>query len=177
MNNSLKGILLFAFLVFSVTASAEDREYKLMASYFEKFAQLTRWPDDSELPDLSNPFIISIVGHNPFGKNLDKRYLDNKINNRKVIVKYISSLDKIPGSNLVFISKSMDKKVPNILSITRNKPILTVSEIKGFAKKGGHINFYYTDKDTLHFEINEPMVNKSGLRMHLLLIEVAKKVK
>ncbi len=177
MNNYLKGILLFAFLVFSVSASAEDREYKLKASFLDQFAHLTSWPDDLEISDLSKPFIISIIGYNPFGGILDNRYLDNKINNRNVIVKYISSPDKILGSHLLFISESMKKEVPNILSITRNKPILTISEMKGFAKQGGHINFYHTDKDTLHFEINEPMVNRSGLRMHLLLIEVGKKVK
>jgi YfiR/HmsC-like len=173
-------LLLYIFaivLLIPMPASADTREYKLKASFFEKFIQLTEWPAESQMSDISKPFIISVIGENPFGKILDKMYQKGTIKNKKVEIRYIYSLDKIPGSHLLFISKSMQYEISRILSVSRDKPILTVSEVKGFSKKGGHINFYITDKETLHFEINESMVRESGLRMHLLLIEIAKIVK
>lgn len=156
---------------------ADSREYRLKASFIEKFVQLTRWPDDVLPPDKNKPFVIAIMGKNPFGKILDIMYRSDKIEGRRVAVRYIFRPEQITGCHLLFISKSMQKYLLSILKTCRRKPILTISEVEGFARKGGHINFYVTDKDTLHFEINETKVKESGLHMHLLLIEIAKIVK
>jgi hypothetical protein len=157
--------------------SAKSPEYMLKSAFLEKFTQFTDWPENSELSDISQPFVISVIGENPFKGSLKQMSQTRKIKNRKVEIRYISSTKEISPCHILFVSASKKDQVPAILLAVKNKPILTVSEFKGFAEKGGHINFYFTKKGTLHFEINEAMVRASGLRMHLLLIEIAKIVK
>jgi hypothetical protein len=157
--------------------SAESPEYMLKSAFIEKFTQFTDWPENAELSDISKPFVISIIGENPFKGILKQTCRTRKIKNKKVEIRYISSTKEISPSHILFISASKKDQLPAILLAVKNKPILTVSEVEGFAEKGGHINFYMTKKGTLHFEINEAMVRASGLRMHLLLIEIAKMVK
>jgi hypothetical protein len=60
-----------------------------------------------------------------------------------------------------------------ILSCTGNKPILTVSDTKGFAEKGVLINFYMMG-DKIKFEINEKAVHESGLVMSYRLLNLAR---
>ncbi len=170
-------LIIFVFasvFLIPVLVSADTTEYSIKASFLEKFIQLTQWPEESEISDLSKSFIISVIGKNPFGRVLDNRYQGHKIKNRTIEIRYISSPKKIQGSHLLFISASKRNELSDILSVSKGKPILTVSEVKGFAEKGVHINFYKTGQGTLHFEINESMVNNSGLRMNLMLLEVAK---
>ncbi len=157
--------------------SSQSPEYLLKSVFLEKITRFTDWPENSEWSDISKPFVISIIGKNPFNGILKHMSQSRKIKNRKVEIRYISSTKEISPSHILFISASKKDQMPAILLALRNKPILTVSEVKGFAEKGGHINFYITKKGTLHFEINEAMVRASGLRMHLLLIEIAKIVK
>ena len=67
-------------------------------------------------------------------------------------------------------------KLHKIISLTRDKPILTISDAKGFAKNGDLMDFY-THDNLIRFEVNEKAVRESGLSMSYLLLKVARIVK
>ena len=88
-------------------------------------------------------------------------------------VRYITAVDEIGKTNILFISNSENKNLKNILEYTNNKPILTIGESKGFAEKGVLINFYLSE-NKVRFEINESAVRETGLYMSFRLLSLAK---
>lgn len=77
----------------------------------------------------------------------------------------------------MFIPNIEKRKIDDIVSETKNKPILIVSETAGAAKNGTHINFFITRSNKIRFEINITSLKKSGLKMSSLLIGIATEIR
>lgn len=174
---SAKIIFCFAFLVILLASSrplpGQEKEYTVKAVFLEKFTRFVNWPEASGMADTSKPFVIAIIGENPFDPPLEQLYARQKIRGKKVEIRHLAGLNAISDCHLLFIATSMKTRLPGILDATRNKPILTVGDTEGFAEPGVLINFYFAD-DKIRFEINESAVQASPLSMSYLLIQVAK---
>lgn len=140
----------------------QTQEYVLKAVYLERFARFMEWPNESSVKNLNTPFIIGVIGENPFGGELEKLYKIQLIKQKKVDIKYISDYNEITSCAFLFISKSETKNIPLILDIIKNKPIVTISDIPDARKKGIHISFI-TQNNKILFELNESAFNKSNI--------------
>ncbi|MFC2141769.1 YfiR family protein [Acidobacteriota bacterium] len=165
-------ILLIGFLT-PLSAVTQQSEYTIKAVFLEHFTRFIEWPESSDTADPSSPFYVAVIGENPFGSILDEIYSDQMIKKRKVKILYISTPDEIADCHMLFISSSNKEILPEILSCTSIKPILTVSDTNGFAEKGVLINFYLAG-DKIKFEINEKAVHESGLVMSYRLLSLAR---
>jgi hypothetical protein len=173
----LKKITVFLFFIFiSFQSFSQANVYVLKAVYLEKFSRFVTWPEESLMNDPDKPFVISIIGRTPLTNNLEQIYSIQKINNKKVTIKRISNLYEIENSHILVIAESERKNLQNILSLTKNLPVLTISEAPNFAEKGILINFF-EEKNKLRFEINETAVLQSPLQMSFYLLNSAKIVK
>lgn len=157
--------------------SAQGLEYKIKASYLEKFTRFIDWPSNIIADDTAKPFIISVLGENPFNGTLDRMYSTITIKHRPVQIRYINHIDEIKNSHLLFIAKGNKKPLAEIMSVTKKTPILLVGETTGAAKNGVHINFYKSPERTIRFEINDQAVRESGFEISYLLLRLAKIVK
>ena len=155
---------------------AQTSEYTIKAAFLERFTRFIEWPEESTVSDTTKDFVLGIIGENPFGSILEELYDTQKIKNKRVEILHVSNLNEITGCHLLFISKSEEKELSNILLATKNKPILTISDTNGFAEKGVLINFYLAESK-IRFEINEKAVNNSGLSISYHLFNVAKIIK
>lgn len=170
----IKRIIIFLFLILiSFKSFSQANVYVLKAVYLEKFSRFIQWPEESLMNDQDEPFIISVIGSTPLTNNLEQIYAVQKINNKDVIIKRISNLYEIKDSHILVIAESEKKNLQNILTLTKNLPILTISETPDFAKKGVIINFY-EENNKLRFEINETAVLQSPLQMSFYLLNSAK---
>jgi len=165
-------ILCIGFLI-PMSSVAQQSEYTIKAVFLEHFTRFIEWPESSNIADTSSPFFIAIIGENPFGSILDQIYTEQKIRNKKVEILYITTPDEITDCHILFISSSNKEILTEILSRTRNKPILTVSDTNGFAENGVLINFFLTG-DKIKFEINEKAAHESGLVMSYKLLNLAR---
>lgn len=147
--------------------------YVLKAVYLEKFSRFVTWPKECSMDDPNEPFIISVIGRTPLTDNLEQIYSIQKINNKKVIIKSISNLYEIENSHILVIAETERKNLQNIITLTKNLPVLTISEASTFAEKGVLINFY-EENNKLRFEINETAVLQSPLQMSFYLLNSAK---
>jgi hypothetical protein len=59
-----------------------------------------------------------------------------------------------------------------MLDSTRTKPILTVSELPGFAESGGMIELYQMD-DRIRFKVNLQSIREAGLELSSSLLKLA----
>ncbi len=165
-------ILCIAFSL-SLSAVGQQSEYTIKAVFLEHFTRFIQWPESIEKADASNPFYVAVIGENPFGSILDQIYAEQKIKNRRVKISYFLTPDEITDCHILFISSSNKEILPEILSRTRDKPILTVSDTAGFAEIGVLINFYLAG-NKIKFEINEKAVHESGLVMSYRLLSLAR---
>lgn len=165
--------LLVSLIFISQQSFSQSGVYVLKAVYLEKFSRFVTWPDECSMADVNKPFVISIIGKTPLFKNLEQIYSTQKINSKKVVVQRISNLYEIENSHILVIAESERKNLQNILSLTKNLPVLTVGESTNFAEKGVLINFY-KENNKLRFEINETAVLKSPLQMSFYLMNSAK---
>jgi len=116
---------------------------------------------------------VGVVGDNPFDDYLEDNFLNIKIKNRNVEVMEIKSLDNIYGCNLLFVSRSEKKRLPEIIVLTNKLSILTVADSKGFAEMGVIINMYVVNNE-IRFEINEEAAHDSGFEFSYLFLNAAK---
>ena len=169
-----KNCLLLSIIMvgFINLAFNQENEYLLKAGFMEKFARFTTWPKQNK-PE----FNIMVIGESPFNGTLKSFYRSLTIKNRNVKIKYVKQLQEIQNPDILFISSSENKRLDEILEYTKHKPILTIADTEGFAKRGVHINFYETEQATLHFKINAKAVKQSGLKIDALLLSYANIVK
>jgi hypothetical protein len=164
-------ILLLPLSLFTVTKD----EYYRKAALFKVFSQYIQWPENSDMKDLSKPFVIGVIGKNPFGPILEKAYSQEeyKIKNKKVEIRFISKMEEIEGCHILFISKFFKEELEEILDLTRKKPILTIAETKGYAERGVLFNLYIS-KNEIRFEINTAALRESQLIVDSQLLSVAR---
>ena len=165
--------ILCAGLLLVLSVFAQQSEYTMKAVFLEHFTRFIEWPETSGLADATTPFYVAVIGENPFGSILDQIYAEQKIKNKEVRILYVSTPAEIPHCHILFISNSHKELLPEILSRTKKKPILTVGDTKGFAEDGVLINFYLAE-NKIKFEINEKAVHDSGLVMSYRLLSLAR---
>lgn len=166
--------IMILLLPLSLFTAIKD-EYYRKAALFKVFSQYIEWPENSDVKDQSKPFVIGVIGKNPFGPILEKAYSQEeyKIKNKKVEIRFISKMEDIKSCHILFISKFYKNKLEEILAVTRKKPILTVAETKGFAERGILFNLYIS-KNEIRFEINAAALRESQLIVDSQLLSVAR---
>jgi hypothetical protein len=159
----------------SLTAfkSAQFDEYLVKSFFIEKFTRFIEWSDNSDINNKSLPFKISVIGEDPFKGKLEEYYSDKKIKNKNVEVEYYTTLSEDISCDLLFITELDDNEIEDIVKLARNKSILTVSDTKGYAKKGVIINFFI-EGSKIRFEINEKAAKDSNLSISYLLLNTAR---
>ena len=163
-------LAILILLTCSKFLEAQSREYLIKAAYIEKFARFIEWPAKS----IGEEFIITILGRDHFNGALEAIAQKYKIKSLPLKIKYISDISEIEPCQMLFISQSRKNTLNEILFYTKDKPILTLSETENYCEKGIHINFYYTEKETIHFEVNPARLKKSGFKVDMYLIDLGK---
>jgi len=155
-------------------ASEKNLEYKVKAAYLYNFTKFVNWPDDV-LPDNNEKTLnICILGQDPFGHAID--LLSNKTaQGHNVSVEYIKKVNPGLQCHVVFISKSKEKNIKQILNSLSDKKVLTVSDIDRFAIKGGGISLNIL-KGKVSFNINLQATKNADLQVSAKLLELAKMV-
>ncbi len=131
------------------------------------------WPPAANKADSSKHFKITVIGDNYFNTYLDDAYRYKELKNKPVTIRYISDIKEINDTHLLFISKSMKNKISEIIAYTKNKPILTIGDSRGFCQAGVHVNFFY-HRFELCFEINNKAARAVGLELSWHLLKQAK---
>lgn len=185
-----------AFFLSSVTSpiahAGAITEYELKAVFLYKILKYVHQPEYSPAAAMStlearmsssstyddDQMEMCIVGLNPFASHLDRVLKKvNRLHPRKVSAKYLRRFKPtdVDSCDLVFLSKSERRELDHVIEHMQGLSILTVSDIEGFAKKKGMIEFVFND-GSIQMEINLLAVSKSSLSISANLLEIAKKV-
>lgn len=143
-------------------------EYQVKAVFLFNFAQFVSWPT----PQSSDPFVIGIVGDDPFDSYLDETVRGEKVNNRLLTTQRFRRGRDPRNCNILFISQSERERAAQIISNLKGRSVLTVSDIEGFADLGGMIELF-TEKNKIHMRVNLEAVKAANLKVSSKLLRVA----
>jgi hypothetical protein len=155
-----------------VRADEPGREYQVKAAFVYNFALFTEWPDRA-FADKDSPFVVAVIGTDPFGSFLQQTLQNKTIAGRPVILRHIDTADQISGCQLLFVPASEDDHLDDIFKQVADQPILTIGESDKFLDAGGTIRFLLED-GKIRFEISPDSAAKAGLRISSKLLSLAK---
>ena len=151
---------------------AYESEDKLKVVVIGKVAKFVKWKRSRE-----KEFVITIL-NNQYGSAFDEVYKNKKIHKKSIKIKYINSIKELTFTNILYIPKVDSKKLKTILKAVEDKNILVVSDIRGFAQKGGVIQIYFVSrKPKLKINLNQAKENNLKLSSSLLRISTVVKAK
>lgn len=138
-------------------------EFALKAAYLCNFPEFALWPEKA-FGATNSPIVLGILGDDPFGPVLDKVAGGRNINGRALQIRRLKTPVGAKECHLLFVAPSEMRKLPEILGLLDQAPVLTVGDADRFAQRGGMINLRLDGKK-LRFEINLAAAEQAGLKI------------
>jgi len=149
-----------------------NAEYQLKAVFIYNFTRFVEWPPEA-FESYNDPFVIAIIGNDPFGTYLEQAVNGESIGRHPIRVKRIEHLDNTEKCHILFINEKDPDKIKAILDEAENTNILTVSDAANFADIGGMIGFY-KENNKIRMEINATVARNAQLNISSKLLRLAK---
>lgn len=173
--NWMMVILLASFTVSThlcVAASCykEDEIKVVLIYHFTKFIE---WPPEA-LRDTDADFTLCIFGVNPFGGALTT-IQGKSVKGKPLVIQHVNRTAQLNTCHILFISTSESVYMAQILAYVKTLPIVTISDLAGFARMGGMFNFVRS-RDTIGFEVNPRAARRAGVTIRSKLLRLAKTI-
>ena len=169
---------LFVFLLICPLApchaqTATQHEYELKAGVLYHIIDYVEWPKDSP-PDNQSSIQIGLLGQIPYPEALE--VLEGKtIQGHKLVVKRLTDLSAAADCHVLFIGASEKARLSEIMAEIKNRPVLTVGEVAGFAERGGMVNLV-SGQNRIVMEINREAAGRARLSISSQLLKLARVV-
>jgi hypothetical protein len=167
------GVFLLCVLYSDSAWSSEEitvTEYEVKAAFLLNFIRFVNWSDRTR-GETGNELILGIVGEDRFGKALNL-IRGAEIKGKTLVVKNTVDSNSLTSCDILFISSSEKDQLPSIMAAVKDLSVLTVSEIEGFAQRGGMINFIIVG-NKIRFEINPDAAKQAGIHISSQLLQLA----
>jgi hypothetical protein len=163
----IKAILLLLFCICTGNANAQTQAANnVKAVFLYNFSRFVTWPNTSPA---NGPFVIGILGSNPFGNYLEQVVEGETIDGQKIEIQYYNEVSEIRNCHILYINKS------NAADIAKNlaaRNILTVGDGVDFARSGGIVRFF-VENNKIRLRINQRHAKAANLQISSKLLRVA----
>lgn len=153
-------------------AGAASLEYRVKAAFLLNFAKFVEWPPQAFATG-DAPYVICVLGQDPFGSDLDATVAEGVIEGRRLTVKRLADPKDAGSCHILFIAISERRRLPTILGALGKAPTLTVSDDEDFIRVGGALRFFLAD-NKVRFEINLPAAEQAHLKLSAKLLSLAR---
>jgi hypothetical protein len=138
--HSRRTCLWLTLVVFAAAASATrvyaaPSEYQVKAVFLFNFAQFVDWPVES-FPSPDGPFVIGVLGEDPFGAQLDDVVRGERAGGRSIVIERYRKVGEIRNCNILFIGRTETEHLDEILAALDGRSILTVSDADPAGPRG-----------------------------------------
>jgi len=149
-------------------------EYPVKAAYLFNFGQFVEWPAQAwDSPGA--PFVIGIVGNDPFGKMLDDVVRGESLDGHPLQVRRFANPEEIAACQILFIGRSESGRLDQTLHALQGRSVLTVTDIDG-AEKHGAVIVLWNDNNRIRMRINLAAARASRLVISSKLLRPAEVV-
>lgn len=155
-------------------AFAQASDAAVKAAFLPRFARYVTWPP-AATPKGTNPFVLCVIGSDPFGPMLDDAARSQSVDGRKIAVRRMDGAAGADSCQIAFIGGSKGQTPAQMLGALSGKPLLTVTDggtggprgMIHFTVVGGHVRFF----------IDEASAAQRGLAISSRLLALAIGVK
>lgn len=154
-------------LCVAATAYAQtgrSSETAVKATYLYKFVPFVTWPPSEP----GSPIHICVIGHDPFGAELDRAIAGQSYASRSFRVVRLAHLDRQSQCDIAHIDGSPDAVAANLAAI-KGRPVLTVTNDK---RPAGVIDFT-VHQGRVRFRVDLTAARSNGLQVSSKLLELA----
>lgn len=148
-------------------------ESRIKAAYLLNFARFVTWPDTAFESSVS-PIVLCVLGNGPIDKALPTIQY-KRVQNRPLVIRRILTLKELTPCHMLFVGETEAHHVLQVLSELKTRPILTVSSLPEFARRGGMLAFIRVD-NKIRFEANITTTRQAGLSISSRLLKLARLV-
>jgi hypothetical protein len=156
----------------SCIGAGSPTEYEVKAAFIFNFTRFVEWPSEA-FADSSSPFVIGVLGRDPFGSALDEIIKGKNVDGRRLTIKRSDRIHDLTSCHILFISSSVSDSLPRIIDKLKGDAVLTVGDMDRFAKRGGIIGFVMRDSK-VSLEINIDVAKRDKLKISSKLLKLAK---
>jgi hypothetical protein len=160
-----------ALMVQTLSAADAPTENQVQAVFLFNFSRFVEWPPQA-FATPADPFVIGIVGSDPFGARLDEAVHNEQINGHVLTVRRFHSISDLDNCQILFIDRSESGRLGQILAALDHRSILTVSQADGAAQHGVMIQFA-NENSRIRLRINVDSARAAGLTISSKLLRPA----
>jgi hypothetical protein len=163
--------LLIGCAIFLSAQTPVSREYQVKAVFLFNFTQYVEWPVNA-FPGSQSPLVIGILGEDPFGSFLDGTISGEVVSGHPLVIQRYRNAEDAKACHILFISRSEENNIPQIVSNLKGRNILTVSDAANFIQQGGMIRFI-TLNNKIQFQVNPEAAKAARLTISSKLLRLA----
>jgi YfiR/HmsC-like len=152
-------------------AADAPTENQVQAVFLYNFSHFVEWPPQA-FAGPSDPFVIGILGTDPFGARLDEAIRNEQVNGHPLMVRRFHSVAEVENCQILFVDRSESAHLGQILAALDHRSTLTVSQADGAAQRGVMIQFA-TENSRIRLRINVESARASGLTISSKLLRPA----
>ena len=168
---SLYGTLVMMLCLRTACGTEVATEYQVKAVFVYNFSHFVEWPPQA-FASADAPFVIGILGGDPFGAHLDEAVHGEQIGQHPLLVRRFHSIDEIGECQILYIDRAAGAQLPQILAALEHRDTLTVSDLDGAAEHGVMIQFA-TENNRIRLRINVESARAAGLTISSKLLRPA----
>lgn len=158
--------------LYGTAQQTHPTEYQVKAAYLYNFGKFVRW----QVPAPgSDSFDICVLGKDPLGSALAPMVAGEKIEGKRIVVRNIANPPDAAHCRILFVSSPEESRLKSIAAAARQSNSLTVSDIPGFAQRGGMIELV-SQEGRIRFEVNVTAISDAGMAVSSELLKVAVKI-
>lgn len=154
-------------MLMCVPAAAQPTDIAVKAAFLPRFARYVTWPTTA-LPKGTDPFVLCVIGSDPFGPLLDDSARTQSVNGRAISIRRMQSMASAEGCNIAFVGGG---RVSQTIAALGRKPVLTVTDAANSADRG--IIHFVVNGGRVRFFIDQSSAVQRGLSISSRLLALA----
>lgn len=163
-------LLAAALAALPAKASAQASETQVKAAFLPRFARYVTWPPSAR-PSAGQPFVLCVIGGDPFGRTLDRAASSQTADGHNVVVKRVRSASDADSCHIAYIHGSQADPTGQILAALGRRPILTVTDASNGSRRG--IIHFAVASGRVRFFIDEAEAAERGIDISSRLLALA----
>ena len=149
-------------------------ERQVKAAYLYKFAGFVEWPEGSfARPD--SPLVIGVMAADALAEQLEQIVAGHAVNGHPLLVKKLRKGEALVNMHMLFLGALDKAALQEVMAVSRDQPLLTVSDSQEVYAMGCIINFVVAD-ERLRFEVALRPAAGARLRISARMLAAAYKV-
>jgi hypothetical protein len=151
-------------------AAAQPSEAAVKAAFLPRFARYVTWPA-AAMPKGGDPFVLCVIGTDPFGPLLDEAARSQMIDGRRIVVRRLDSAAGADACQIAYVQGSRTQPAGQLIAAVSRFPVLIVTDAGNGAQRG--IIHFVVAGGRVRFFIDEASASRRGLTISSRLLALA----